>query len=223
MAKEYKSKEYISDSDSDSDSESPKSIFQKEFKTYKVTKLSKVPSSFQKNIINKKKSSKSKQKLVIFKIPKSITIDNVDIFQSKQKEIKLVTKDDSTYELKEDSLVNTENLKLIVNGDNAEGTLIPQSDDVLSNIKCYSAVESVEIPKIDFEASRIPRENVVQIDNMKQEHFATGYDAKDYVNDKENQSEKKQIESEPKKEKKEKRKKGKKREEGQEREKGKKK
>lgn len=185
MGKEYKSKEYLSDSDSDSENELVTSVFDKEFKTYKINSLSKIPSSFNKNIINKKKGSKSKQKLVFFKIPKNININEVEIFQNKQKAIELITKDDTTFHLNEDSMVNTENLRLLINGENAEGKLIPLDDDVLKNIKCYTAIEKVVIPNIDFDASRIPRKNVVQLDSMSQEHFATGYDAKDYFNDNE--------------------------------------
>lgn len=193
MAKEYKSKEYISDSDdSDNEGQYIKSIFDKDLKSYKITKLNKVPTNFEKTI------SKKNKKLVLLRIPKNINIEKIEI--KKTLDSLLDKENKVNYNLIEDNLVNTKNLELIVKKTNGDDVMMPIEQK--NEIKVYNVIENVEIPNIDYDSCRVPREDVIQLSDMKQEHFATGYDSKDYKKDEVKKEKKEKKDKKVKKEKK---------------------
>ncbi|KAL6944618.1 hypothetical protein ACO0RG_001357 [Hanseniaspora osmophila] len=175
------SKPYISDSD-ESDLELEKDY------------LSTAPSSNYKEFQNSKHfhklsdSSLKKKQLILIKAPKdfdfskmkSIPLDNNkggdfstvldDVKESKRSLGK-------QYYIKKDTLVNTRNIKVM--SLSKDKYLKIKGDLQIKDV--YSINSGVEIPKIQLDQVKTPREDVVKVEGLKMEHFATGYDASDFA------------------------------------------
>ncbi|CAN3372372.1 hypothetical protein DIURU_004170 [Diutina rugosa] len=161
-----KSKEYVSDSDSENDEfEPPKGFKPQQFGAdfAKAAKdkeiwLIKAPKGFDMNELKK--------------LPVSFTATSL------KKGPTPFTQNDVTYTVNEE-LLTTENApsKYTVLAGGKTGGLVSTSAKIN---RFYNIRETVSIPKIDFDAARVPRKDVEEVEGLRMRHFPTGYDANDF-------------------------------------------
>lgn len=160
-----KSKEYVSDSESENEYEPPKG-----FK----------PQQFGPGFVE---AAKDKE-IWLIKAPKGFAMDELKKLPvsftatSIKKGPTPFTQNDVVYTVNEE-LLTTENApsKYTVLAGRKNGGLVSTSAKVN---RFYNIRETVSIPKIDFDAARVPRKDVEEVEGLRMRHFPTGYDADDF-------------------------------------------
>ena len=174
MAKQILSNEFVSDSDSEETSHNEFRVPHYEVpKDYKKLKhLKSVP------LLNN--SVDKDHELWLFKVPKnldiskikSLPLDGHSQFQVHDKIFKV--------ELNNSEAQNDSNMTILAfdNNDKNKGILkiLNKKNRVLNFNKIFTINYTTNIPDIQYDKIKVPRENVPIIEGLKVRHFATGYD-----------------------------------------------
>lgn len=137
---------------------------------------------------NKKKPKQ--QQVWLIKFP-----SNVDISKLKSLPIDFESSTTMSVDSHEYNIVENANIEsLLTQGNQSNMSLLVPSEDKeslkiattgkdstpLQFDKLFSISENSKVPAIDYKKVRVPRKDVPKVEGLKLEHFATGYDAKDF-------------------------------------------
>lgn len=166
------SKEYVSDSDNEVDTGD---------NVQNVPEFT-VPNDFKKlkHLKNFDLDNEKDNEVWLFQLPKDLDLSSLKSipveFNGEKTTLVLNNK---TFDVELDELQSKDNshLSLLVPQKNNDSKLKPFGKKFKRVIKIN---EVRNIPKIDYDKVRVPRENVPKIEGLIMRHFATGYDAKDF-------------------------------------------
>lgn len=166
------SNEYILDSESDSESGTIQNF--------------KAPSDYKKcehlkKFSLKKLTKKSEEQVWLINIPASLDISKLKTLPIDFKRTSSVVVDKQSYEIEQEKNKDNSNLVVLVPDDKRDSLEVLTKDDKPFEFdKIFTISESTDIPDIQYEKVRIPRENVPVVGGLITRHFATGYDANDF-------------------------------------------
>ncbi|AET39957.1 DNA-directed RNA polymerase I subunit RPA34 Ecym_5185 [Eremothecium cymbalariae DBVPG len=138
-----------------------------------------------------KPSKADKKEVWLLKVPKSLDISKlktlpIDFTGDAPSELSL---GDRKYLLREDLL--QEDQQAQDSKGNKFSIMVPNNEDnltvdcKLSIAKFFNVSEAVDIPAIQYDQIRTPRQDVLKVTGLKMRHFATGYNAEDFDIDEE--------------------------------------
>ena len=174
MAKQVLSNEFVSDSDSEETSYNEFRVPHFEVpKDYKKLKHLKNVPLFSNN--NNNNSTDKDHELWLFKVPKDLDISKIKSLPlDKESQFQV---DGRNFKIELDDLETRNNSNMAILSTDKDDILkiLNKKHQIVNFNKIFTINYTTNIPNIQYDKIKVPRQNVPRIEGLKVRHFATGY------------------------------------------------